>query len=387
MPRLVRPYFSIIHFALICCYNGNGAFNSILQMRVVVYTSLLFFLLFVEQAAAAPGADTLACAANSCCCVNDPTPAGVMISHVHRENEWMISYRYMSMQMSGILAGTSRQSEDDVFLNYLMAPEKMRMDMHMLMGMYGITDRFTVMAMLNYSSVTMNMKMFSTSGHVHNGVASTSPDHELKASGLGDVKVHLMYGLVKKAYHQLLLSAGIGIPTGSVGIKGKNDDMMYPGKRLPYSMQLGSGTVDVLPCISYLYQQSKVTFSAQVSSVLRTQYNTIGYKLGNEITLNAWGAYQWLNFLSASLRMEAASSNRIRGYDPTLYYYNEPSANPYNYGGQRVNSYIGLSFNPKKGFFKSNRLGIEYGIPVYQQLNGIQMNQKQSLYASWAFTF
>ena len=118
--------------------------------------------------------DSLETCNASCICSTDPTPSGVMISHVHYKNEWMVSYRYMNMGMNGLQSGVKSISENDVFTNYIMSPSSMKMDMHMLMGMYGITDRLTAMVMLNYTTSSMDMNMFSTDGHNHAGMDGMS---------------------------------------------------------------------------------------------------------------------------------------------------------------------------------------------------------------------
>jgi hypothetical protein len=350
---------------------------------------LLILTLFLHGVCLAQSQDTLTCE-GSCCCVNDLTPAGVMISHIHNKNEWMVSYRYMSMEMNGLLSGTQQKNKSDVFVNYLMSPEKMRMDMHMVMAMYGVTNRFTIMTMLNYNITTMSMSMLETTAMSHmSGMHMNDMNMSpiMKTSGISDLKLHLLYGLIKGLNHQLLLSTGFSFPTGNIDLKGKPNDMIYSDKRLPYAMQLGSGSFDILPCVNYLYQQKKIAFSIQGSGVVRTRYNNIGYKWGNEATLNSWFAYQWFNIFSTSVRLEGNIAGKIKGYDPTLYYYNEPSSNPFNYGEKRLNCFIGSGIQFKKGLVKNSRLGIEYGLPLYQSLNGTQMKLKQTLYASWAVTF
>lgn len=327
---------------------------------------------------------------SSCLCSIDPTPAGVMISHVHQKNEWMISYRLMNMDMNGVLNGSKSIPSNDVFANYLMSPSKMRMDMHMLMGMVGITDRLTSMVMFNYGVNSMEMTPFTIEGHIHPGMEGMNTKtgaHSMKTAGFGDVKVQLLYGLIQRSNQQLLISGGLSLPVGSIQKKGSSVDMMYPNSRFPYSMQLGSGTVDFLPCINYLYQISDFTFNAQVSSVVRLGYNRVGYKLGNELTINPWIAYNWIDNLTSSVRFETTIWNKINGIDPTVYSYNEPSANSLNYGGKRANLFLGSTYQFQNGFFAKNRFGIEYGIPVYQNLNGIQMNLKHSIYLSWSITF
>jgi hypothetical protein len=303
-----------------------------------------------------------------------------MISHIHTKKEWMLSYRFMNMGMKELTAGT-----EEVFYSYLMAPERMNMQMHMFMGMYGITDRLTAMVMLNYQVNSMEMNMY-TMHHSHGNMSMSSPQHSMNTSGLGDVKVQALHGVVQRDTWQLLVTLGASIPTGNIYLKGKSDDAMYANARYPYGMQLGSGTVDVLPGISHLYQRNGLALGTTVSGIYRAHRNSLGYKLGNEATLSSWIAYQWLTVVSSSVRVEGTVAGPVQGRDAQLYTYMEPSTNPVNYGGKRINAYIGSSFH-FKGALKNNRLGVEYGLPLYQQLNGFQLMQTYGVNAFWALTF
>lgn len=328
--------------------------------------------------------DTTQCT-NFSCCNNDLTPSGIMISHVHSKNEWMISYRYMDMYMQDLLTGTKPENKDDVFSKYVMAPERMDMQMHMLMGMYGITDRLTAMAMFNYQVNVMDMSMYTTN-HIHGSTTMTSPYHSIQSKGFGDIKLHILYGIVQRNTCQLVISLGASIPTGSIYKKGSSTDPIYPNTRYPYSMQLGSGSVEILPNISYIYQKNLLALSSSVSYIYRTNYNSIGYKLSNDFNFNGWIAYQWLSFISSSLRIDGNFSGGIQGHDPQQYNFLEPSADPSSYGSEKFNAYIGSSFH-LKGMFSKHKLGIEYGIPFYQHVHGIQLKQRYIFNVSWAYRF
>ncbi len=306
-----------------------------------------------------------ACYQQGCCCGgNDLTPAGIMISHVHPKKEWMISYRFMDMNMQGVGEGNKARSEMEVLATYTATPDLMQMRMHMLMVMYGLTDKLTLMAMVNYNSNYMEMTMPVGKNFHHHGMSS---------AGIGDTKLYGLYALKKEAAIQLILSMGINLPTGTIDAKGEAGAMMFPGTRLPYSMQLGSGTTDFLPGISYLYQWQKFTFSSQLVSVIRASKNHVGYKLGNELSANVWAGWKWLPFVSSTVRCEGNLVASINGKDKTVDPMMEPSANPANYGGKRINVFIGTSFQATRSFLNSTRLSIEYGVPVYQQFYGIQM--------------
>ena len=69
----------------------------------------------------------------------------------------MASYRYMRMDMNGMRQGANRVSSDEVFAEgYLVTPESMTMDMHMLGFMYGFSERLTLTLMGNYSESKMD---------------------------------------------------------------------------------------------------------------------------------------------------------------------------------------------------------------------------------------
>lgn len=340
-------------------------------------------LLFLQTVLFAQTDSTKIC--NDCSCQSDLSPSGIMISHVHKKHEMMISYRFMTMNMDGMKSGTSSVSDEAVFKRYLMSSDRMKMDMHMLMLMYGISNRLTVMGMFNYNLVSMNMKMLPGSSHEEHG-SGNSTSMNMKTNGIGDPKLYLMYELLTYKNHRFVLSTGISLPAGALNLSGK-EDSMYPNQRLPYNMQMGSGTWDLLPSLTYLFQKNRLAVSTQVTSVLRTGYNSEGYKLGNEYTSNTWLSFKWFNAMATSLRFEASSVDHIYGKDKKLYAFYEPAARALNYGGNRVMSYVGLKFIINRGVLTNNSLGFEYGLPIFQQLNGPQMALKNSINASWSFMF
>ncbi len=94
----------------------------------------------------------------------------------------------------------------------------------------------------------------------------------------------------------------MSFPTGS--IDKKDDTPMGSNQQLPYPMQLGSGTFDLLPGITYLGQHNDISWGAQVSGVIRLGENDRDYRLGNRFDATAWGAYDWFNWVSTSSSMD-----------------------------------------------------------------------------------
>ena len=314
----------------------------------------------------------------------DASPVGVMISHGHPKGGWMFSYSYMNMAMKNNYSGSKKLTDEVIWNNYIFSPQSMQMNMHMLMGMYGLTGRLSLMLMANY--IKSNMEVALPPGtelsHNHNGGSSSSMEstiHKHSISGMSDCKFWTLYKLHNGPGSALVLSVGVNFPTGSIHIPA-GEHALYEGERHTYMMQLGTGTYDFLPGITFLKRKNKLSWSAQLAGTLRPFTNALGYRYGNDLTLNFWTAYQLKSFMSVSLRAEAYEAESIKGRDPKIYSIIEPDANPKNYGGQRASTYVGLNFYINKTFLKESKLGIEAGIPIYQNLNGPQLGQQQSLY-------
>ena len=90
-------------------------------------------------------------------------PISVMGDHMHAMGEWMVSYRYMTMDMRGLLNGSNEVSKATATSNYSfgmmgnMLPKTMTMDMHMFGLMYAPSDKLTLMLMTNYIETSMTM--------------------------------------------------------------------------------------------------------------------------------------------------------------------------------------------------------------------------------------
>jgi len=218
-------------------------------------------------------------------------------------------------------------------------------------------------------------------------MGSDNAPSKIYSQGLGDTKLYALYGLVNTDYHHVLLSGGLSIPTGSINVEGSSTSM-YQGTHVPYMMQMGSGTWDLMPGITYLHSKNRITWSAQLTSIIHPGSNSMNYSYGNSYSFTSWFAYKWFSLLSSSVRIDGSTTGAINGYDnkiPSMY---EPSTMAYNYGGQHINTYLGVNFYfPKSTFLRNNRIMIEYGLPIYQNLNGIQMRTNSALYASWSLVF
>ena len=186
------------------------------------------------------------------------------------------------MNMDGNRDGARRISESDVLRAFPVTPTSMGMQMHMLDVMYAPSDNLTLMAMLPYIRLSMDH------------VTRTGVHFNTKSDGIGDFKlagIYGFYGNVRKDRHRVLLNAGVSLPTGSID---KADDTPAgPDQQLPYPMQLGSGTVDLLPGITYLGQTEDWAWLVEGKGTVRLGKNSNDYKLGDRLHLAARASKKW----------------------------------------------------------------------------------------------
>ena len=335
-----------------------------------------------------------------CDCASRPdyhAPIGVMIDHGHKKGEWMLSYRFMDMSMQGSRMGAESIGATQVSQSYIMNANSMTMQMHMLMAMYGLSNKITLMAMVNYTYNTMSMGMtYSSMNMTGSGstmvmnMTTNSMQASSSGSGLGDTKIYALYTLMNKQNHQILLSGGVNIPTGSVSVKNPSAmTEMGDSPKASYSMQTGTGTFGILPGITYTWQCSNYSWGIQAVADVELGTNSANYRVGNQFTTNLWFARKWTKWISNSVRVNSNVTGHISGYDPALYGYglaSDPTANAANSGGFISSILLGVNLLPA-GFFKGNQLSVEAGVPFYNYVNGIQVNTKLFINAGWQYTF
>ena len=300
---------------------------------------------------------------------DDHAPIGVMGDHLHKKGEFMFSYRFKTMHMDGNRSGSSSVSNAQVLSRFMVTPTEMDMSAHMLGMMYAPSDDVTLMLGLPFMHKTM--KHLTRRG----GTFTTNSD------GIGDIKATALVRLWDQDQHHVHLNAGISLPTGSIDVRGTTP--MGSGQLLPYPMQLGSGTFDLRPGITYTGMSDNWSWGAQANGVVRLGQNDRGYTLGNEFGASLWGAHKWNNHLSTSLRLNGTSWGDISGRDAELNPRVIPTADPTLRGGSRVDLLLGVNSYIADG----HRLNFEFGVPISQSLDGPQLETDYTLTAGWQLSF
>ncbi|MFP6682723.1 MAG: hypothetical protein VCB07_11040 [Gammaproteobacteria bacterium] len=179
----------------------------------------------------------------------------------------------------------------------------------------------------------------------------------------------------------------MSLPSGSSDEKDRILTPMgdTPTVRLPYAMQLGSGTVDFLPGLTYIGKSDSVAWGAQYAGTIRMEKNN-GYQWGDRHLITGWLSYSPCDWISGSIRIEFDTMGTIDGRDSQIVAPVQ-TADPDNYGGDKVNLKLGLNFSALTGWLQGQRIAIEGGIPLKQDLNGPQMETDFTLTAGWQFAF
>ncbi len=298
-----------------------------------------------------------------------------MAEHTHEKGEWMTSYRYMRMDMNNSYSGTDKISDNDVFSDFVVAPTEMTMDMHMLGLMYAPTDSLTMMLMVPY--------IFKSMDHTRR---TDGRSFNTETRGLGDVKLSGLIGILKEEHYSLHLNAGLSFPTGS--IDEHDETLLGLHQKLPYPMQLGSGTFDLHPGFTYLGHTDNFSWGVQPSFVVRLEdKNSNEYRLGNRYEVTAWGAYNILEYLSGSLRLAYAAWEAVEGVDPDLNPNIVQTANVENSAGERLDILVGFNYYPLDGVLQGHRFSFEIGMPIYQNLDGPQLGVDLQGTVGWQKAF
>jgi hypothetical protein len=316
-------------------------------------------------------------------------PAGVMLDHMHKAGEFMIGYRYMDMRNDGdMLHGTGAASDLEVVQNgcptdhgagCTMKPIEMTMRMHMLDIMYAPTDWVTLMVMPQW--MTMEMTMAPLEGApAAGGHGGHMGSHD--TDGLGDT---ILGGLVKLSAgpgHHLHTGLMFSAPTGSV------DEKNADGSFTHYHMQLGSGTWDFLPSLTYSGREGPWSWGAQMSGVIRMEdENESGFRFGNLFQATAWGSYRFTSWLSASVRVLHTQQGIIEGHYNGDHQHHSPPDLQGNYGGRFWDVGFGVNTVVPSGPFKGHRLSAEWLEPVSDDPNGYQLERDGTLYVNWSKAF
>ena len=304
----------------------------------------------------------------------DVIQLNVIGGHTHPAGQKMFGFEFMFMDMGGHLSGTRDVSLSEILKHFPSASTGMTVEEYMFDVMYAPSNELTLMAMLPIKHIEMDMVM----DHIH---------FTERSEGIGDLQVVALYtllGSVTKG-HRLILNVGMSFPTGS--IDEKNTIAGVGTFKLEYPMQLGSGTYDPRPGVTYLGESNKWAWGAQELNTIRFGRNGDGYRVGNEYELMGWVGYAVTDWFAPSLRIDGRIWRNVHGADPDIDPTVDAEGDPHRQGGRRVDLLMGTNFFVPRGMLKGTRLMIEAGLPIYENLDGPQLSTRWLFSAGLTYSF
>ena len=188
-------------------------------------------------------------------------PAGIKADYVLAKGEFYAGYRYFEQKFRGTVIGTDEVTSADVLDFFDVATPSFNHTIHELDLRLGVADWSTVEVSVPFLRNDMlketDVSFFETSSEV-----------------LGDISIRGLFNLLDSEEYRLSLTLGGTVPTGKVSKRGHtftNQGPAFTGQWevLPYVMQGGSKTVDLLLGGTFQVQSDASSVGAQFNSELR----------------------------------------------------------------------------------------------------------------------
>jgi len=276
---------------------------------------------------------------------------------------------------------------------FMAVQKNMNMSMlNMAMG-YSFSDDFFAGIMPMYQDNRMDMAF--------NSVMTTmtkQSGYTMKSSGMADTMLMAKYRIYSDDLliptSQASLLVGASLPSGSINKRNSTHPLaVRRSELLPYSMQLGSGTVD--PMLGLLYQGSSSPWWWGLDGVYSGRWydNDRNYRLGDGVKVDGYVMHQ----LSYNFLLQAQANFEWKGHirgqadeagsgfsghavhgnaaSPLM----TPLWNPNNYGGVKTSITVGFQWQPAH----LHIIDLAVKIPVYQRLNGVQLKDQFGVMLTW----
>ena len=323
-----------------------------------------------------------------------PAPVGIGGAPVLPEGRFSLSYAARLVELDGLRSGNDRVSPEWAVLNapnpnappaqLRRVPTSSTNWFQAVTASYGVTDWLSVNATLTYvTKATETITFAGPSGTRRLGVTTDRTD------GLGDSRIGVNIRLLNDGEDLVVAGLGLGMPTGSITetIRPLMPNGQIGYGRAGYMLQLGTGTFDLQPALTWLGTRGDFGLGAAYRGRIGLEKeNGEGYRYGDLHLVSGWVSYRVLPFLAASARAQATSMGAIHGRDPRM---TGPGLgnDPANIGGERVEGFLGLTAAGMVPGIGPGSLGVEVGMPLYERANGVHLAGGWSLTLSAMLRF
>lgn len=297
-------------------------------------------------------------------------PMGVRGARVLRKGEFELGFTYVHDDFVGNRDNTHRVDEDEVrAAGFPLVALRLDRDEFRVTALWAPFERLTLRASLPYAFTEMQQ-------HAPDGTSFTT-----RTRGIGDLEVSAVVPFMEYRGQAILLDLGMAFPTGDISLE---DVTPFGRSRVSYPQRLGSGSFQAMPGVVYRGFSGPFGWGAQIGGTLALNRNHLDYRLGNRVEVSAWGAFEATPWLSGSLRLGYDGWENVSGQDAGLPPFSQ-TADPNQQAGMLV--YLAPGVNLAVPFLGGQRLGVEAELPVFQSLDGPQLEHDWRLLAGWQWTF
>jgi hypothetical protein len=297
-------------------------------------------------------------------------PLGVTDARSLAKGEWAASYRYSLIHQDDMRDGTHREQTSDLLQIYDETPRKRDTHIHLFGVSYAPHRRVTLSAKLPV--VSQETKLTSR--------GPPAQRFSTDSSGFGDLELRVLVPFMRKRDESLQVEMGLTAPTGKIGRRSRGADGTR--ERLSFPQQLGSGTVDLLPGMTYRGRWNTLSWGFVARAKFRVYKNSRDYRLGDEFLLSTWLAQSWTDWMSTSLRLSWQRREHVHPSDRTT---ENPERDPKRQAGEFLD--LGPGINFQIPFVGKPRFGVEMSWPFFQTLEGPQLERDWQLTAGWQWAF
>jgi hypothetical protein len=297
-------------------------------------------------------------------------------------DKWKVSFLFKHSNLDGYLDGKTKLSNDDVLFdgveartdkNFPILPTIVTQEAYMSNISYFMTSEQSVSLSIPYIVQSTD----------HDSIVPGYDHFNISSNGIGDITLNYSALWARWQNQTVNFSVGISLPNGSIDEKG--DTPRTAGdQQLPYTMQLGSGTWDLPLGLSYSQDKKASSWGANIFAKIRTGKNDRHYRLGDRFAASLWHKWFLNNTIHPLVKVVYQDWGHIVGQDDELlvphpkFKYPAGITNPAFYGGRKFNLVTGADI-----FFATQKFTIEIGIPVSQNLHGVQPKETVHFSLSW----
>lgn len=310
-----------------------------------------------------------------------PAPLGVFGGDSAPEGKFVFTTASSFAQLSGSRIDTNVVSNEFIVTNVPFfndpvrrlrgVPQKVNLFSQTVALAYGVTSDITLVAASGFASKALDFLTFrGPAGAIPLGRSATA------TRGIVDTAAAVVWRAYKDPIHSIRFNFGFSLPTGRITdpftLLGTNG--VPNTSRAFYAMQIGAGTVDAMPGVVYSGFLEKWSWGLAYRARIPFGRNENFWAFGDLHEFNGWGGYSWVPGFTTTARVNGSTQGRIRGGDPTIRGAAQ-AANPNFYGGQRVELFGGATISGKFIGLDAATILVEAGGPVYQKLNGPQIQK------------